>query len=395
MGFGAISLMRWHTGGHSCSPGGHHDALDLRRRPADRALHDFRLWRDTYMQGRPRGLSYPRRVAAPALRHDPVHRLRGDVLRRLFWAFFDASLFANEAHQVLRVEHTGGVWPPKGVEVFSPWHLPLLQHLHPPDLRHHGHLGAPTRSCTTTVAASSGVWCLRSPSAPSSRWCRSTSTRTAAFAFSGNIYGATFFMATGFHGFHVFVAPSSCWSARPRHRRRFTPAEALRLRGGGLVLALRRRGLALPVRLHLRVGRLGRHHPPGLSPSDRNTERRARPLVRLFSLRDLGGHEAAKVPLKTPSPVPARPSRGTGRRRLQPIGAAAWGGAPPVPVHRIVMQDQRTSLPCPRPQPASRAAAPAVARAASSPVSSRPRRPAAPADSTSSSSTAATAPPSS
>ncbi len=27
----------------------------------------------------------------------------------------------------------------------------------------------------------------------------------AAFAFSGNIYGATFFMATGFHGFHVFV----------------------------------------------------------------------------------------------------------------------------------------------------------------------------------------------
>jgi cytochrome c oxidase subunit 3 len=27
----------------------------------------------------------------------------------------------------------------------------------------------------------------------------------AAFAFSGNIYGATFFMATGFHGFHVII----------------------------------------------------------------------------------------------------------------------------------------------------------------------------------------------
>ncbi len=27
----------------------------------------------------------------------------------------------------------------------------------------------------------------------------------AAFAFTGNIYGATFFMATGFHGFHVLV----------------------------------------------------------------------------------------------------------------------------------------------------------------------------------------------
>jgi heme/copper-type cytochrome/quinol oxidase subunit 3 len=27
----------------------------------------------------------------------------------------------------------------------------------------------------------------------------------AEFSFAGNIYGATFFMATGFHGFHVLV----------------------------------------------------------------------------------------------------------------------------------------------------------------------------------------------
>jgi cytochrome c oxidase subunit 3 len=27
----------------------------------------------------------------------------------------------------------------------------------------------------------------------------------AAFGFSGNIYGANFFMATGFHGFHVLI----------------------------------------------------------------------------------------------------------------------------------------------------------------------------------------------
>jgi len=27
----------------------------------------------------------------------------------------------------------------------------------------------------------------------------------AAFSFGGNIYGATFYMATGFHGFHVLI----------------------------------------------------------------------------------------------------------------------------------------------------------------------------------------------
>ena len=46
-----------------------------------------------------------------------------------FWAFFDASLFTDEAIQASRVAATGGVWPPKGIEVFNPWHLPLINTL--------------------------------------------------------------------------------------------------------------------------------------------------------------------------------------------------------------------------------------------------------------------------
>ncbi len=46
-----------------------------------------------------------------------------------FWAYFDASLFVGEAIQYQRAEFTGGHWPPKGIETFDPWHLPLLNTL--------------------------------------------------------------------------------------------------------------------------------------------------------------------------------------------------------------------------------------------------------------------------
>src|SRR5881398_2200845 len=46
-----------------------------------------------------------------------------------FWAFFDASLYPNDPLQYARAELTGGHWPPKGIETFDPWHLPLLNTL--------------------------------------------------------------------------------------------------------------------------------------------------------------------------------------------------------------------------------------------------------------------------
>ncbi|MBE7202395.1 MAG: cytochrome c oxidase subunit 3, partial [Parafilimonas terrae] len=46
-----------------------------------------------------------------------------------FWAYFEAALYTADPIQVSRVEFTGGVWPPKGIEAFDPWHLPLLNTL--------------------------------------------------------------------------------------------------------------------------------------------------------------------------------------------------------------------------------------------------------------------------
>src|ERR1700751_4423011 len=46
-----------------------------------------------------------------------------------FWAYFSTALFPTDVHQVMRADFIGHVWPPKGIETFNPWHVPLLNTL--------------------------------------------------------------------------------------------------------------------------------------------------------------------------------------------------------------------------------------------------------------------------
>ena len=46
-----------------------------------------------------------------------------------FWAYFNTALFPGQFEDIARIAYTGGVWPPKGVVTFDPWHLPLLNTL--------------------------------------------------------------------------------------------------------------------------------------------------------------------------------------------------------------------------------------------------------------------------
>jgi cytochrome c oxidase subunit III len=121
-----------------------------------------------------------------------------------FWAFFDASLFSGEHINFMRYDVTGGHWPPKGIEVFDPFHLPLLNTLilltsgttvtwahHA--LLHDDRQGLKWGLILTVILGA--VFTM----------VQAYEYSHAHFAFSGNVYGATFFMATGFHGFHVLV----------------------------------------------------------------------------------------------------------------------------------------------------------------------------------------------
>ena len=97
-----------------------------------------------------------------------------------------------------------GTWPPKGIETFDPWHLPLLNTLilltsgTTVTWAHHALLGNDRQGLKygliLTILLGLTFTCVQA-----------YEYSHAHFDFKNNIYGATFFMATGFHGFHVII----------------------------------------------------------------------------------------------------------------------------------------------------------------------------------------------
>ena len=132
-----------------------------------------------------------------------------------FWAFFNSALFPDAVHATatrssaaVREPRWGlqraGHWPPKGIEAFDPWHLPLLNTLllltsgTTVTWAHHALLENDRKGLKyglmLTIALGACFTCVQA-------W----EYAHAEFPFAGSIYGATFFMATGFHGFHVLI----------------------------------------------------------------------------------------------------------------------------------------------------------------------------------------------
>jgi cytochrome c oxidase subunit 3 len=182
-----------------------------------------------------------------------------------FWAYFDASLFPGEAIQASPAPSSPAASGRRRASRFSIPGTCRSQHRSSCCLGHDGDLGAPRAAARRPQGPDQGpdahglLGILFSA-------CRPTSTSTRPFAFKDSIYGATFFMATGFHGFHVIIGTIFLLVCLSVPARRLHAEAAFRLRVRRLVLALRRRGLAVPVRLDLCLGpnpiRSGISRPP-------------------------------------------------------------------------------------------------------------------------------------
>ena len=164
------------------------------------------------------------------LRYGMVLFIASEVMFFLgwFWAFFDFSLFPApivwaDGSATRLAENTVAVigqWPPKGVEVINAFKFPLLNTI------------ILLLSGTTVTWAHhalihnqrggerKGLWGLigvgEFDSVKKGLWLtivlgllfssiQAYEYSDAPFAFKGLNYGASFFMATGFHGFHVLI----------------------------------------------------------------------------------------------------------------------------------------------------------------------------------------------
>jgi len=113
-----------------------------------------------------------------------------------FWAFFHSSLAPT-------IE-IGAVWPPHGIDVLNPWEVPFLNTLLLLSS------GAAVTWCHHAIVAGHRDQGIYGLAATIILACLFTALQVfeyieAPFSIADSVYGAVFFMATGFHGFHVVV----------------------------------------------------------------------------------------------------------------------------------------------------------------------------------------------
>jgi len=113
-----------------------------------------------------------------------------------FWAFFWSSLSP--------VPEIGSVWPPKGIEVLRTWEVPFLNTVlllssgASVTWAHHRLVGGNRGEALVGLIVTVMLAVVFTA-------CQVFEYQRAGFRISDGVYGSTFYMATGFHGFHVVI----------------------------------------------------------------------------------------------------------------------------------------------------------------------------------------------
>ena len=116
-----------------------------------------------------------------------------------FWIFFHSSI----APSVI----IGAMWPPKGIETLNPLHLPLANTIIllssgvATVWAHRALIAGYKAQAMLSLIIACGYGLLFS-------WLQFLEYGLAGFAMNDGVYGSVFYMATGFHGFHVIVGTS-------------------------------------------------------------------------------------------------------------------------------------------------------------------------------------------
>jgi cytochrome c oxidase subunit III len=150
-------------------------------------------WMDVVREGVHEG--HHTNIVKIGLRYGVIFFIISEVMFFLafFWAFFDMSLFPRL-----------GQWPPEGIKVFNPFELPLLNTLilllsgTTVTWAHHALLHNDRKGLVQGLAWSVALGFIFT-------LLQVYEYAHAAFGFRDGIYASTFYMATGFHGFHVLV----------------------------------------------------------------------------------------------------------------------------------------------------------------------------------------------
>ena len=173
----------------------------------------FGWWSDVIKESR-KGDHTP--VVSIGLRYGMILFIASEVMFFVawFWIFFEMALFHHDRtfSAIEEVRKAWGGWPPKGVETLDPWHFPLINTLTlltsgtTVTWAHHSVMEGDRKSAKTalwlTVILGAMFTCIQAYE------YREIITEKLFFnpeSTSAGLYGSSFFMATGFHGFHVLI----------------------------------------------------------------------------------------------------------------------------------------------------------------------------------------------